>query len=72
MLTESLKAKQRELELSDGAFARRLGVSRPLWVAIRSGQRPVGLSLLRGVVRAFPDLEAEVLSFLQGDEPAEV
>ena len=65
MLIELLQARQRELGLSDGAFARRLGVSRSLWIAVQSGQRAVGLRLLRGVVRAFPDLDDDVLAFLR-------
>ena len=67
MLIELLQARQRELGLSDGAFARRLGVSRSLWIAVRSGRRAVGLNLLRGVVRAFPDLDDEVLDYLRED-----
>jgi len=71
MLAETLEQRQQELGLSDGQFAQRLGISRPLWVATRTGQRAVALQLLRGVARAFPDLDAEILRFLrEGKERA--
>jgi len=66
-LVTILEARQRELGLTDAAFADRLGVSRQLWAMTRAGQRAVGLLLLQGVVRAFPDLHNQVLAHLQGD-----
>ncbi len=68
MLIERLITRQRELGLTDGEFARRLGISRTLWWAIRTGQRAMGLRSLRGIVRAFPDLDDEVLAFLRIEE----
>ena len=67
-LVEMLAARQQELKQPDGAFSRKLGICRTMWVATRSGKRQVGLALLRGVARAFPDLDGEVLAFLRGDE----
>jgi transcriptional regulator with XRE-family HTH domain len=69
MLIEKLEAKRKELQLSDAAFARRLGVSRPLWTAVREGKRSVGMALLRGAARAFPDLDGAVLAHLRGEGP---
>jgi transcriptional regulator with XRE-family HTH domain len=69
MLIEELEAKRKELGLSDAAFARRLGVSRPLWVAVREGKRSVGMTLLRGAAREFPDLDGAVLAHLGGGKP---
>ena len=62
-----LCARQSELKLHDGEFAARIGISRPLWVQVRSGSKAVGLQLLQGVARAFPDLDDQVLAFLRGD-----
>ncbi|RLC62430.1 MAG: hypothetical protein DRI48_09555 [Chloroflexi bacterium] len=67
-MIEALIARQRELKLSDGEFARRLGVSRTLWVAVRTRKRAVGMRLLRGTIQAFPDLERDVLAFLRQPE----
>ena len=48
-LVEMLAARQQELKQPDGAFSRKLGICRTMWVATRSGKRQVGLALLRGV-----------------------
>jgi len=60
-----LKNRQQELQASNAEFACRLGISRPLWIAVRVGRRAVGMGLLSGVVNAFPDLDDEVLVFLR-------
>jgi transcriptional regulator with XRE-family HTH domain len=72
MLIDLLETKRKELNLSDAAFARRLGVSRPLWIATREGKRSVGMTLLQGTARAFPDLDGAVLAHLRGEEPGTV
>jgi transcriptional regulator with XRE-family HTH domain len=72
MLIDLLEAKRKELGLSDAAFARRLGVSRPLWSATRSGTRAVNITLLRGVVRAFPEMDGDVLNYLRGGQEGNV
>ena len=64
-LVAVLTARQQQLGLTDGRFARLMGLTRPLWQAIRTGRRNVSLRLLAGVVRAFPDLEGEALAFLR-------
>ena len=66
MLTETLKKRQQKLQLDNAAFARRLGVSRAMWSSVKADRRAPGVHLLRGVTRAFPDLDAEVLAFLRG------
>jgi transcriptional regulator with XRE-family HTH domain len=68
VLIEELEAKRKELSLSDAAFARRLGVSRPLWIAVRERKRSVGMTLLRGAAREFPDLDGALLAHLRGEE----
>lgn len=64
-LVVTLSAKQRELELSDAAFARRLGVARSTWTRVRLGNRKPGERLLSGVMRAFPSLTDDCLAYLR-------
>jgi len=65
VLIQTLKDRQQKLKANNTEFARRLGISRPLWVAVQAGRRAVGVELLRGVVNVFPDLDDEVLAFLR-------
>jgi transcriptional regulator with XRE-family HTH domain len=64
-LVETLKAKQEELGLDDRDFAGRLGISRPAWSMIRTGQRQPGEKVLAGVMRAFPSLGEDCLVYLR-------
>lgn len=64
-LIEAVEERKRALGWTDEALARALGVSRPLWSQIRSGQRQVTLNVVRGVLRTFPDLEGKVIAFLK-------
>ncbi|PJH76009.1 MAG: hypothetical protein CO064_03555 [Anaerolineae bacterium CG_4_9_14_0_8_um_filter_58_9] len=64
LLGKLIKTQNRE-SLSDAAFARRLGVSRQLWQAVKSDRRKVSLSLLKAVARQFPELERDVVKFLK-------
>lgn len=59
-LLEKLIAKQRDLNLSDAEFADKLGISRALWTNTRGGL-PIGMKVLRGVVREFPTLTDDVI-----------
>ncbi|MEA2574257.1 MAG: hypothetical protein QOH93_1555 [Chloroflexia bacterium] len=63
-LLEALVNRQRTLQLSDRAFARKLGISKALWVMTRQGDIRVGISVLAGVVREFSELSNEVLGVL--------
>lgn len=63
-LLNALLDRQRSLGASDGRFAAMLGVSRPLWCKTRRGLKPIGLAVLSGAYRAFPDLAPAVLFFL--------
>ena len=65
MLLEKLRLKQGEL--SDYKFADKLGVSHQLWQMTRTGKREVGLTVLQGTIRAYPELSRDVLFFLQGN-----
>ena len=64
-LIRALVARQKQLGAPNGAFAQRLGISRSLWVRLSTGERSVSLRLLRGALRAFPDLAALVLACLE-------
>src|SRR5512146_108047 len=62
------KLMQREGELSDYKFAKKLGISRALWEFTRTGQKPIHLTLLKATIRTFPELCTEVIEFLRGEE----
>ena len=57
---------QRRMRLSDGAFAKQLGIRRPTWHNIKNAKRHPGLEFVRGLGKAFPMLEPEVDAFLFG------
>lgn len=67
-LMDTLVAKQAELGLSDTDFAAKLGISRPLWSMIRDGKRKPGQKVVAGVMRAFPRLTDDALTYLR-DKP---
>lgn len=65
MLLKKLRQLQEEAGLSDTAFARQLGISQQLWNAIRLGTRQIiRPPLLTGILRAYPELNRDVLIFL--------
>jgi transcriptional regulator with XRE-family HTH domain len=66
-IVTELKKRKGNLGISDTAFARLLGISRSAWSLIQSGKRPVGLALLRGIARSFPDMDGMVLDFLRSE-----
>jgi hypothetical protein len=67
-LIEQLSEQQAIRGLNDGAFARVLGVSRATWILTKNGDLPIGISLLRGVLKEFPGLKDEVLAALAAYE----
>ena len=64
-LIQSLADRQHELGLNNIEFAARLGISRQLWEMTKTGKRNVGVTLLGGIVRAFPELNDQVLAYLE-------
>jgi len=66
-LIEKLKEKQTKERLSDYGFADKLSVSHQLWQMTRTGKREIGLAVLQGTIRAYPELDRDVLIFLGGD-----
>jgi len=67
-LREKLAQIQKAADLSDYKFADKLGVDRIVWYTTRTGKRPIGLTLLKAIARVFPELHADVLSFLFGED----
>ena len=55
----------RQGEMSDADFARLLDVPRETWTKTRTGERPIRHRMATAIVRAFPDLEGDVLSLLR-------
>lgn len=70
ILIAKLEARQDAAEQSDHAFAERLGIGRPTWTLIRNRhpRGTLGLKFIAGTLRAYDDLEADVLKFLR-EEP---
>jgi len=66
-LLEKLKELQAKEGLSDYKFADKLRVSHQLWQMTRTGRREIGLAVLQGALRAYPELNRDVLFFLGWD-----
>jgi len=49
----------------DREFAARLGITHSYWVMLRNGKRKPGHKLFVGVIKAFPELEKDALSYLR-------
>lgn len=63
LLHELDRCRERE-HLSGRALAVRLHVSDSYLSMVFSGSRPVGMTLLRGIARAFPELHPAILEHL--------
>lgn len=59
--------KQKQGNESDYIYAGSLGVSQQLWQMTRSRKREIGMTLLKAVSKAHPELAVEVLIFLGWD-----
>lgn len=68
-LIESLQKRQHREGLRGSEMAERLGVSSAYWSRLLVGQRGIGLALIQGIVRAYPDLAPEALLFLREELP---
>jgi len=65
-LVDELIKRQKADGLSDGQFATKLGISRPLWWQVRSGHILPSRLFLQAVTRAYPELEPELLEEIRG------
>lgn len=66
-LVESLKRIQDEQRLTDGAMAQKLGCTRQLYQATKTGKISLGLTILKGSTMAFPELIGDAIFFLTND-----
>ncbi len=64
-LIVKLRTRQQVLDLSDLQMAERLGVSRPYWQAVRTGRLQPNVTLLRGILAAFPEFTRVTLAYLE-------
>lgn len=64
-LIDKLKAKQDDM--SDVAFARKLGLSRQTWAFLKDGTRHPGKHSIKKILAAFPDLTIDVMNYLHGE-----
>lgn len=63
-LLDRLKEKQTEDNMSDVAFARRLGISRAMWIETKRGTYPIRFQVLAAAAREFPTLNDAILRYL--------
>lgn len=61
MLRKKLLDRQRELALHDGEMARRLGIPRTSYNAIKNERYQISIYVMRRIIAAFPDLAAFAL-----------
>uniref|UniRef100_A0A6M3KR07 Uncharacterized protein n=1 Tax=viral metagenome TaxID=1070528 RepID=A0A6M3KR07_9ZZZZ len=57
-------ARQAQLKLGEVEFAKRLGVSRATWFLIKKGERSPGQKFIRGILKAFPELQLHIYQYL--------
>lgn len=62
-ILEVLIAKQKELRLTERAFAERLGIHFATWNAIKRGKFPINDAVLGGAMVAFPDLAVDIANW---------
>ena len=53
--------------INDTKFAKRMGISRRLWGRTKQGDIVVGITLLKAIIRTYPDLIPDIITFLRGD-----
>jgi len=63
-LIETLGQIQKANRLNDSQMAERLGCTRQLYQMTRTGKATIGLTILKGAVRAFPEVIGDAIFFL--------
>lgn len=63
-LIEKLKQIQGQQALTDGQMAEKLGCTRQLYQATKTGRIPIGLTILKGATKAFPEVIGDAIIFL--------
>ena len=66
LLTKLIDLQKNE-HYTDMQFARKLGVPRSTWQLARTQVTKIGRKLLSAVLRTFPELSADVLLLLKGN-----
>ncbi len=69
-IIQALQEKRDQLKLDDLSLAERMGVSRSNWTMIAAGQRNIGVSLLAGIARTFPEMDDLILAYLRSIPPS--
>lgn len=64
-LVELLCEQQEAVGASDRTFGPYLGVTQAMWSRTKAGERTIGLKLIRGALRVYPQLEGAVLDYLR-------
>lgn len=70
-LIEKLTVIQKTERWSDRQMANQLGISQQMWQFVRTGRHVPGRKTLTGIMRAYPELTADVLLYLQADRRSE-
>lgn len=55
-MVDYLKKQQKDENLIDLTFAQKIGISRPMWQAIRTGRRNMGRKAMLSSIKAYPDI----------------
>ena len=66
MLLERIKYQQQLEGLNDYKFSDKIGISHQLWQMIKVGKRPIGLTIIRAILKTYPHLAGDVFYFLTG------
>ena len=64
-IVNELIKRQEAMEMTDDKFANLLQLSRTLWMMTRNGKRRVNKTMLRGIAKAFPDMDNPILEHLR-------
>lgn len=63
-LMDKVKQIQDKQGYPDGEMAEILGCSRQLYQMTRTGKAQLGTKILKGIIKAFPELEGDAIYFL--------
>ena len=64
-LVNKLKTKQGDM--TDVAFARKLGVSRQSWAFVKNQTRKPGKKFLKAILSVFPEMTLDVMNYLASE-----
>ena len=70
-MRQILRELRVKYDYTQNEMAKRLGITRTTYCGIENGKRKGSLSFWLGVIRAFPEKEAEILAILKEREEHE-